>query len=607
MVETHPDQSKQQSPSPLRSSRYERMMDILPVGFFLVSERGQLLLVNPCVVQMLDAGEERLSGSSYHTLFRTVIHKACKPDVVAQSLDTALLSIHQNPVVEVSLRESPERQIEICFFSVPRTAPDEPAWGGVVLDRTQEIRRLTDKARLAEDQIQGARRRLASIQGQLRALSTHQFQWGEEMMRDLFYEMGSAMDDVSGQVDHALDLLRLQNEGIIVYPRETDLAGLIQEVLDAVAVHMPACRVDFHSDGDLPAVRIDPERIKEVLEDCIRYLYTESERSAQLQLGADVEGNRVQLNLAGEVSRFENLPEPNPPPAGGKSGDQGQELIISRELIEAHGGRLWISGGEAAPSFTIHFTLPVMPQQRQTRIEQEGTGSGRGRDSETVLVADADSDQLTFLTSGLKQEGYRVLAAADGPAIIDITQSATPDLIILEWDLPGMSGLSATKYIRRWSSIPIMMLTSRSNPDNLLDAFEAGVDDFMTKPFLMDELLARVSALQRRYQQGEADFEEKVFEARGLRLDFDTQRVWRHGEPIDLTPTEYTLLSYMANHRRQVLPHRQLIEHAWEATEKGSRRGLFVHISRLRDKLEDDPDHPELIVTRWGVGYIFMP
>ena len=578
----------------------------MPLGVFLVSNRGQMLFVNSRVAQFVGANRETLTRASYHALFRSVINKACQPEAVAQSLDSAVLSIKHYPVVQLSERGGPERQIEIRFFPVHSTTQEAPAWGGVVLDRTQEVHRLTDKAQLAEDQIQDARRRLASIQGQLRALSTHQFQWGEEMLRDLYHEMGTMLDDVSGRVDHALDLLRLQNEGLIVYPRKADLESLIREVVDVWAVQEPGCRVEFKSEDDLPPVRIDPQRIKKALRNIIRDLCSRSESSTVLYLVAGVKGNRVQLNLSRGTSRVDEHPVMNSPYTTEHSGDGNQDLIISQGLIEAHGGKLWTSGEEAGLPFTIHFTLPVMPQQRQIRI-QDHPDTGGDRKSKTVLVADADSDQLTLLTSVLKEQGYRVLAAADGPAIIDITQSATPDLIILEWDLPGMSGLSATRYIRRWSSIPIIMLTSRTHPDNLLDAFDAGVDDFLEKPFLVDELLARVSALQRRQQQGEADFEEQVFEAQGLRINFDSQLVWRHGEPIDLTPTEYTLLTYMVHHRRQVLPHRQLIEHTWEATEKGSRRGLFVHISRLRDKLEDDPDHPELIVTRWGVGYIFMP
>jgi len=606
MVETNPDQPSQPSPSPLQPSLYEGLLDNLPVGLFLVSKRGYIVLINPQLARIVDAGQEPISDSSYHTLFRAVVHKACRPDVVAQSLDTAVLSINHNPVVELSLRGNPERQIEIRFFPLHNSAPDTPAWGGVVLDRTREIRRLTEKAQLAENQIQDARRQLASIQGQLRALSAHHFQWGEEMMRDLYHEMGSALEAVSGEVDHALDLLRLQNEGIVVYPRKVDLEGLIREVLDAMAVHIPACGTEFQPEESLPPVRVDPERVKEVLQEVIRYLCSTAETSDRLHIGAVVNGNRVELSFASGVTSYEDHGEIKPISDRVHAENETQDLIISRGVIEAHGGRLWTSGEESGQPLNIQFTLPVMPRQRQIRIRDKDV-PGRDEEAATLLIADADSDQLTLLTSVFKEEGYRVLAAADGPAIIDITQSATPDLIILEWDLPGMSGLSATKYIRRWSSIPIIMLTSRTSPGNLLDAFKAGVDDFMTKPFLVDELLARVSALQRRHEQGEAAFEEHIFEAQGLRIDFDSHRVWRHGEPIDLTPTEYTLLSYMVNHRRQILPHRQLIEHAWEATEKGSRRGLFVHISRLRDKLEDDPEHPELIVTRWGVGYIFMP
>lgn len=582
--------------------------ETLPIGLFLISGEGDTLHVNHVLLNMLDAVEDQFLGQSYHRVFQALISKARSPGMVSQSLDAAVLSIKNNPIVEIALRGRPGTHLELCLFSTRHLEGVTSAWGGLLQDRSQERGRLTGQAKLAERIVRKSRKELAAFQGQLRALSNHHTLWDAGMIEDMFQSLNESLQEISGHVEHALDFLRLQNEGIVVYPQKSHIESLIREVLQRVSVQFPALKVNFHLEGELPPARLDPKRVKRVVWEMIRYLNGAHLLEEQLMIRASTSGNWIRVSMGREQALETFHPEEQTSnQAFNKEGGRSDALLISRSVIEAHGGKLWVSRGEnTTENGVISFTLPIMPVQRDVRVKEEGKDQDLEKGA-TILVADSDPEGLTLLTSVFRNEGYHVQAAADGPAIIDIAQADTPDLIILEWDLVGMSGLSATKFIRRWSSLPIFMITSRTNPETMLDAFQAGVDDFITKPFLVDEILARAKALLRRKAGSARIAEADVFERRGLRINYDTRRVWKDGQSLELTPTEYKLLTYMVNHRRQVLPYRQLIEHAWEATEEGSRQGLFVHISRLRQKLEEDPEHPELIVTRWGVGYIFMP
>ncbi len=215
----------------------------------------------------------------------------------------------------------------------------------------------------------------------------------------------------------------------------------------------------------------------------------------------------------------------------------------------------------------------------------------------TILVVDDDPKIRSVLGRGLRFEGYDVHLAADGQEALHIARATPPDLVILDVMLPKMDGLEICRRLRRGMSVPILMLTARDAVPDRIVGLDSGADDYLTKPFDFEELLARVRALLRRTQPQS----EEILTFADLRLNTGTREAERSGRRIDLTTREYELLLMFMRHPRQVLLRDQIMDRVWGDALVESN-AIEVHIGRLRDKLETD-DEQRLIQTIRGAGY----
>ena len=225
-----------------------------------------------------------------------------------------------------------------------------------------------------------------------------------------------------------------------------------------------------------------------------------------------------------------------------------------------------------------------------------------------ILVVDDEKLLVKGLKFNLENEGYEVDACYDGAAAVEKVSRERYDLVLLDLMMPEMDGIEACMRIRQMSTVPVIMLTAKGEDTDKLIGFDAGADDYITKPFNILELKARVRALLRRSQYsaagGDAEAPERLTLG-GITLDAERRTVYKGEREVDLTVKEFDLMDLLMHNEGKVFSREALLDTVWGADYLGEERTVDVHIRRLREKLEDDPANPSHIVTKWGVGYFF--
>jgi len=223
-----------------------------------------------------------------------------------------------------------------------------------------------------------------------------------------------------------------------------------------------------------------------------------------------------------------------------------------------------------------------------------------GSSHPVVLVVDDDVALSEMLQIVLRQEGFETVWCGRGDRAIDAFRRHRPDVVLLDIMLPGGDGVEVCRMIRAESGVPIVMLTARSDTQDIVRGLEAGADDYVPKPFKVQELVAR---LRTRLRRVEVDTPESEIFVKGVTINAATHEVTRDGHEVSLTPLEFDLLMALAKHPRQVMTRQKLMEEVWGYHHSGDTKLINVHIQRLRSKIEKDPERPEIVITVRGVGY----
>ena len=224
-------------------------------------------------------------------------------------------------------------------------------------------------------------------------------------------------------------------------------------------------------------------------------------------------------------------------------------------------------------------------------------------EKQRILVVDDDTAILRLLSTNLKARGYEVLTATDGEEALEAVQKDYIDLIILDIMMPKVDGIQVCRHIREWSDIPIIILSARGDEHDKVKCLELGADDYLTKPFGIAELMARINTAFRHRGNANVAPALSLFTCDGLEINFAKRRVTVKGKEITLTPTEYSLLQQLAVNSDKVLTHSMLLHSVWGNEYSSEKEYLRVFVGRLRRKLEPDPKNPRYIHTIPGVGY----
>jgi len=222
-----------------------------------------------------------------------------------------------------------------------------------------------------------------------------------------------------------------------------------------------------------------------------------------------------------------------------------------------------------------------------------------------VLVVDDETQIRRTVGINLRAHGFEVDLAETGERALELAARHRPDVVIVDLGLPGIGGIEVIEGLRGWSRVPIIVLSVRDTEADKVAALNAGADDYVTKPFGMDELLARLGAALRR--AAPSDEEQPVIETRSFTIDLAAKRVTRDGEEVRLTPTEWQLIEVLARNRGKLVPQRQLLREVWGPQYHDETGNLREYVARLRRKLEPEPSRPRYLSTEAGLGYRFEP
>jgi DNA-binding response OmpR family regulator len=225
-------------------------------------------------------------------------------------------------------------------------------------------------------------------------------------------------------------------------------------------------------------------------------------------------------------------------------------------------------------------------------------------DQRTILVVDDDHGLRELIRINLEHEGYKVIQAANGVQCVNAVREQRPDMVLLDVMMPEMDGLEACGKVREFSTTPILMLTAKVQSEDVITGLDKGADDYLLKPFNMDELSARIRALLRRVPPS---YRPLTAGEGKIQIDQQKREVRVRDEQVDLTPTEYHLLLILAENAGKVVTHEQLLRAVWGQEYTKDNDYLKVYIWHLRRKIEIDPRNPEFLLTEWGVGYRLVP
>ena len=222
-----------------------------------------------------------------------------------------------------------------------------------------------------------------------------------------------------------------------------------------------------------------------------------------------------------------------------------------------------------------------------------------------ILVVDDEALLVKGIRFNLQNEGYEVITGSDGLDALRLVQEQKPDLVVLDVMMPNMDGMTACSKIREFSDIPIILLTAKTDDMDKLMGFDYGADDYLTKPFNILELKARIRALLRRSGNTEKKSPGNTLCIGSISLDLDARNAYRNNEMVDLTAKEFDVIEFLMRNPNRVYSREMLLDTVWAYEYRSDIRTVDVHIRRLREKLEENPAEPKYILTKWGVGYYF--
>lgn len=585
----------------------ELLLEIsLPVGIFYVDTAKNKVQLNTHLAGMLGVPAEDAGILSYQMFIQRLFSSTDNPGLYRAEFNKNILNTRENLSLIISFKDIPGKLYKIFLYNDPSVIGTDN-FGGLLVDQSADQRILKQQMRVLVDLCQQSRKISAAAAGNLQALTGNIKTWNDKLVEEFLLDTRDQIKSLNERLDLVLNFINILYDRSL-FPESINLWELMREIIQEYPDLDLYVKDSASPEKPFIPVHVDPVITKLALE----YLLDEVSKHVQADNPVDVvialEDLRVKINM--QSSRTLPLP--------GFSSETDEDVqspviptvMLAKNIIISQGGTIRVKRhpAEQGTGISVNINLPLHKDlesggRSNKRLPEQKDGKGSGR----VLLAESQSEYQLSIQEALSKEGYRVDLAIEGNTDLDMVQRINPVAVLAAKNLPGMNGVLLTQGIRRWSAVPIIMLSASSRSDDLVKAFQAGVDDYLIKPFLIEELILRLRSIIRRSEGSTQGTIPDIYHSGDIRIDYSSGQVWRKGNPVHLTPIEYNLLVYMTRQGKQIMTYDQLLDRVWEGPEKGSRQGLFVHVKRLRDKIETDPKKPRIIINKWGVGYEFNP
>jgi DNA-binding response OmpR family regulator/signal transduction histidine kinase/CHASE3 domain sensor protein len=592
--------------------RLQAVFDHSPEGIvFAEAPTGQISLANPAAVALLGPP---VSGAGLRA--QRWVGCVYRPGGEPCPIDDLPLirSVERGEAcrsVELTIEQPDRQRVPVLLTSVPLHAEDGGLRGAVAV--FQDLRLLREVERLKSDFValvsHELRTPLTAIQGCVQTLLTGGIAntTRTQEFLQIIAEQGDRLQEL---IDNLLSLSQVEAGALQLRRELVKPEQLIQGVLRQLRDRLSSLRVQTDLAPGLALVSADGRRIEQVLFNLLDNARKFSPPGGTVTIYARQAGNTVTIGVRDQgpgipeterkrvFERFYQLEQP----ATRNIGGSGLGLAICKAIVEAHGGTIAVreaTGGGAdfcfsIPSVSVHEQIGAMTTNLLAQPRHSPT---------RVLVVDDDPALRRMLESSLPDAGYQVQTVVEGQAALEAVMAQLPDVILLDVMLPGLDGFALCERLREWTTVPIIMLTARAAEKDVVLGLQLGADDYVTKPFRANELIARIEAVVRRAHADGAADGPSLIQVGNLAIDLAQRQVSVGGAIVELTPIEYQILAYLARHAGQVLTHEQILAEVWGKEYAGENHYLWVHIAHLRRKLEPDSKQPHYIMTERGVGY----
>jgi DNA-binding response OmpR family regulator len=488
----------------------------------------------------------------------------------------------------------------------------------VTLERSSEKTRAEALALAAHE----LKTPLAVIKGSATTLLANSQRWDAATQREMLQLIDEQVDRLHELVNVLLDVWRLDAGMLPMNPAPIQLRDMLEPLLARWQARAPQHRLALKLPDELPTVIADQHRLEQVfaalLENAVLY-----SAGGEVLVAADTADGEIRISISDHgrglaeehleriFDRFYRVPDGSETVSG-----RGMGLALARAIVQAHGGRIWAESAGLGQGATLHLLLPLTSAQAALTpasarsisgalpVPAESVRASRPGDRKLILIADDDARMVRYLRSNCEAQRYRTLSAATGAQVLQLIEREEPDLLLLDMRLPDMDGCDVLERLREYSSLPVIALSSQNDEALCVQALDQGALDFLAKPFGIEVLLARVrAALRLRGQQAERGAQSALFVCGELTIDFAQRQVRLEGREVQLSRTEYKLLTVLAQHVGMVLTHEMLLEKVWGPGYSREMDFIWVYIRRVRRKIEPDPAQPRYILTVPGVGY----